>query len=117
MSALSFAALNSLTRGQIGGHDVACPACSHLYNAKKKVLRVWCYDDAFLRYHCVRCGEKGWAKPDQASAAGPRLSPEQIAAFRLDAEKRRADFEARQLAKARWMCRASTDLPGTLAET
>jgi hypothetical protein len=61
---MDFALLEELTRGKFGAIDVACPLCGplrhRLVNRRRKVLRLYRDEPGLIRFHCARCGERGW---------------------------------------------------------
>ena len=96
MSALGFAELTNLTGGRFGIYDVPCPLCGPIYNPGKPVLRIWQDEPAFIRFHCCRCGAKGYGREDGATP----IPMERIAQLRAQAAEREAIYSARQHHKA-----------------
>jgi hypothetical protein len=111
MIALSLEQLLTLTRGRIGRHDVPCPLCSHIYNPKRQVLRIWIDRSDFAGWHCARCGEKGFARQDSNV---PPVVPERLEQLRREAEERDEAETARQLCKAAWFWRCSVPAEKTV---
>jgi len=60
--------------------------------------RVW-----LVSYHCVRCGERGWAVEDGSGAIKP--SPALVAQFQKEAADRDTEYAHGQGKKARWLYR------------
>lgn len=58
-----------------GKFDVPCPACAPACKTatgrKKRVLAIWREDPDFARFHCARCGARGWTKPDYDASPRP----------------------------------------------
>ena len=108
MRALSFDDLLSLAGGRIGKFDVPCPLCSHLYNPRKRVLRIWHETSNFIGYACARCGEKGWARGD-----GRPASPDRLVEIRREAAERRAGEVRASRRTAQWLWSAARPIEST----
>ncbi len=111
MTALPFEQLITLTCGRIGKHDVPCPLCSHLYNQKKKVLRIWLDQPDCAGWHCARCGEKGFAREGRNV---PSVPPERIEQLRREAKERDKAETTRQIGKANWFWQCSVPAEKTV---
>jgi hypothetical protein len=116
--ALPFDALDGLTRGKFGVADVACPLCGPLRTARanraRRVMRIYRDEPDFIRFHCARCGERGWQ-----SRAGRRRVPQdraRITRLKADAYVRELKHkrERAALALRLWQQAESTDF--TIAE-
>jgi len=63
-AALSFEQARDIAGGKFGAVDAPCPLCGpdrrSPTNRRRKTLRLWCTDPAFISYHCARCGEQGF---------------------------------------------------------
>src|SRR6266481_100104 len=98
MTGLSFDQLWDLTRGRLGVTDAPCPICGpdrrSPTNQRRKVLRIWCDDPAFLTYHCPRCPMNGYAASDAQIKAPSRMSP-------TERERIRAEVAVREAAHAK----------------
>ncbi|HEV2559241.1 MAG TPA: toprim domain-containing protein [Microvirga sp.] len=117
MSALTYDELIELNDGRRPVIDVPCPLCSPFHNPLRKVLRVWCDIPRFIRYHCIRCGTKGWAH-DGVRCKGQLSSSEREAVqhLRCEAERREHAESAKQLDKARWLWSKSHPAAGSIVE-
>jgi len=105
-----------------GTFDVACPLCGperrKAINRRRKVLRVWRLERGFATYHCVRCGEGGYARDDYAKPQIARAEFERrLAAARAEAAERERDSAAERLSKAQWLWSKRKPIAGTIAET
>jgi hypothetical protein len=114
---IAFYDIDRLVCGRIGTFDVACPFCGpHRHsrvNQRKKVFRVWRIEPAFASYHCVRCGEKGFAR-DRKSVVP---DPVKLAKARAEAAQRDQDYHAKRLRMAQWLWSQRESISGTIAET
>jgi hypothetical protein len=102
--------------GRLGTLDMACPFCGpyrrSAVNRRRKVLRVWRIDPGYATYHCVRCGEQGYARDTSTTQGRPdfshvRKTPPPKRAC-ID-DNGRSDFAAR-------IWQESVDPRGSLAE-
>jgi hypothetical protein len=100
---------------RIGRTDVPCPLCATIHNPRRKVLRIWRDDEHFARFHCARCGEKGWARDGKTKAARP--SPDQLAEIRRYAAEREATEQAERKRLALFLWARRHPMTGTPAET
>jgi hypothetical protein len=112
-----FSLIDQLAGGRIGQHDVACPFCGPSrrspVNQRRKVLRVWRFEEGFATFHCARCGESGHTR----SATAPPPDPVELAAARQTAEERERQAAAERLDKARWLWSQRRPIAGSIAET
>src|SRR5680860_166917 len=117
MTALSHSTLTDLCGTKMGRHDVPCPLCGpgrrNPANRKRRVLRIWCNEPRFASFHCVRCGERGWASDGLLQVA--RAS--NLQQLRKEADDRDRFHAERQLDKARWLWDRRRPLKGSPAET
>lgn len=118
-SPFSFDALAQLA-GRFSTIDVPCPECSArcstAANRRRKVMRIWRDDPAFISFHCARCGAKGYARNGDGTRSTV-IDLNQHRQRRAEAEQRDAEHRKRQQEKARWLWRQSLPLEGTIAET
>ena len=110
-----FNSLRDLSRGRPES-DHACPSCGPgrktASNRVRKVVRVWDNGEDFISYNCSRCGEKGFAHPDNRSASRTAPRP---AARPLPTGP--TEEQARKLNDARAIWRETIPAAGTPAET
>jgi len=113
---IDLAVIDSLTNGQIGTIDVACPICGperrSPVNQRRRVLRIW-RDPGFASFNCVRCGEHGYVRDGSAA----HVDPVALARARAEAAERDRQSSADRLSKARWLWSRRKPIIGTLAET
>src|SRR5215213_7587210 len=89
-SALSFDALVTLTRNQLGVFDVPCPLCARAYNPRKRVARLWRETEDLIRFNCTRCGAKGSVRDtDRSHGAPARTRPAPMRQERQPSEAER----------------------------
>jgi hypothetical protein len=115
MTSLDLAAIDTLTSGRLGTHDVPCPLCGPFRSPsgqRRKVLRVWRVDQGFAGYHCARCGEKGHARGRRS----PPPDPAKLVAATAEAIDRDRVHKAERLRKARWLWSKRRPIVGSLAE-
>jgi hypothetical protein len=114
---LDLDAIDRLIRGQVGTFDTACPFCSAFRsspaNRRAKVFRIYRTDHGFAGYHCVHCGESGYARDSHATS----LDPVTLAKARADAAERDRKHKAERLNKARWLWSQRKPVIGSFAET
>lgn len=97
---------------RLGTADVPCQLCAAQHSprgARRRVLRIW-RDEAFARYHCARCGARGWARRDDREVSRP--APAKLAQIRRDAAE-----QSRRKAIARFIWAQRRSIEGTAAET
>lgn len=118
---LSFDDAKSLIGRKFGAIDAPCPLCGphrRTANRNKKTLRLWCNDPAFITYHCVHCGEKGWIRDSAASRSTiSALSPAESAAILAEVQRREQDEAAERLKTSLRLWRQRQPLAGSPAET
>jgi hypothetical protein len=116
-AALDLHTIDQITGSKLGTFDVACPWCGpgrrRPANQRKLVLRVWRLDPDFATFHCVRCGEHGYACDDFAA----RPDPIAIERARARAAEREQAASAERLSKARWLWSTRRPISGSIAET
>jgi hypothetical protein len=114
---LDLAVIDSLTGGQIGTIDVACPICGperrSPVNQRRRVLRIWRIDPNFATFSCARCGEHGYVRSDHHVDVDP-VALERV---RAQAAERDRQSSADRLSKARWLWSRRKPIIGSLAET
>ncbi len=74
---LSLDAIDQLTNGRLGVHDVPCPMCGPFKShrgQRRDVLRVWRVEPGFATFHCARCGEAGYVRDCHAPEIAMRPS-------------------------------------------
>jgi hypothetical protein len=118
-AALSFDQIRDITGGKFGAVDAPCPMCGpqrrSTINQRRKTLRLWCTDPAFISYHCARCGERGWASnSDAARSVGPPADTLSIAA---EVQSREQDETRERLKVALSLWRRRVPIDGSPAET
>jgi hypothetical protein len=117
MMALSYSVLSELCDSNLGTRDVPCPFCGPDRrapgNRKRRVFRVWHSEPGFASFHCVRCGERGWANEGSFKVAGANKLQE----LRLAVADRHREHAARQGIKARWLWRRRKPIAGSPVET
>jgi hypothetical protein len=115
--ALSFDQARDITGGKFGAVDAPCPVCGpqrrSTVNQRRKTLRLWCSDPAFISFHCARCGEQGWASSDAARSVGPPVDTLAIAA---EVQRREQDEARERLKVAMSLWRRRVPITGTVAE-
>jgi hypothetical protein len=120
-SALSFDEAKNLVGRKFGAIDAPCPLCGphrRAANRNRKTLRLWCNDPAFITYHCVHCGEKGWTNDSAASQSTiSTLSAAESAAIVAEVQRREADETAERLKTSLRLWRWRQPLGGSPAET
>lgn len=113
---LDLPAIDNLTGGRLGCHDVACPDCGpdrrSIANQRREVLRIWRLSPTFASFHCARCGTAGHARA--ASAERPNAAA--IAQARAEATERERIAALQRLGKARWLWEQRKPLAGSIAE-
>ncbi len=114
-AALDLLTIDQITGGKFGTSDVACPWCGtgrrRPANQRKLVLRVWRVDPDFATFHCVRCGEHGYACDEFAA----RPDPIAIERARARAAEREQAASAERLSKARWLWSTRRPISGSIA--
>ena len=118
---LSFNQLRDLTHGRFGVIDAPCPLCGperrSAVNQRRKTLRVWCFDPAFLTFHCPRCKAEGWAAAQTGTTVSQR-SPADFIKIKADIAIREAAHERMRLIKAHSLwCRSQLAAVGTPPHT
>jgi hypothetical protein len=118
-AALSFDQARDMTRGKFGATDAPCPLCGpnrhSAANQRRKTMRLWCSDPAFVSYHCVRCGEQGWASDSGASR--PSTPPAEALAIAAEVQRREQDEARERLKLSLRLWRRRAPIGGTAAET
>ena len=112
---ISLDAIDRLTGGRLGTHDLPCPLCGPFKSAigqRRKVMRVWRVEPCFATYHCERCGESGYLRDLHA----PEPDSARLAKARAEAAERDRIHKADRLAKARWLWSRRKPIAGTIAE-
>jgi Toprim domain len=103
--------------GRVGVFDLPCPECGPsrraMTNQRRKVLRVWHGADAFLSWHCARCGETGFQKGHRRVASIDRA---QFAKAQRELANRTAVERQGRLDKALWLWRSRQPIRGSVAE-
>jgi len=116
-TALTFDQARDMTRGKFGATDAPCPLCGphrrSVANQRRKTMRLWCSDPAFLSYHCVRCGEQGWASSSEVS----ERSTIDTVAVAAEVQRREQDEARERLKLALRLWRRRVPIGGTAAET
>jgi len=104
--------------GKTGTFDVPCPLCgpdrSHPAKRRRKVMRVWRHAPGFASYHCVRCGESGYAR---RYGAVRHVDPGVLAQARAEATERDQQYANKQHRKALWLWQQRRPIVGSVAET
>jgi hypothetical protein len=100
---------------RIGRTDVPCPLCPTFHNPRRRVLRIW-RDEHFAGFHCVRCGEKGFARSG-GTANAARPSPVRLAAIRQEAAARDASEQIQRQRTASFLWSRRRPVEDTPAET
>jgi hypothetical protein len=115
-AALDLNTINSLTKGNLGTHDVPCPFCGPMrrspVNRRRKVMRFWRLNLGFATYHCARCGESGYASDRSAT----RPDPAALERARVEAANREAASKAKRRSTANYLWRQRQPITGTIAE-
>jgi len=113
---IDFGTIDRLTDGRIGTFDTTCPFCSalrsSLANRRARVFRVYRIDPGFAGYHCVHCGEGGYAI-DRDGAPPDQVKFEKA---RAEAAERDHKHKAERLNKARWLWSQRKPIIGSIAE-
>jgi hypothetical protein len=107
--------IDQLTGGRFGTHDVPCPVCGPRKSAqgqRKRKLRVWRVEPSFATFHCVRCGDSGFAF--NRDSAPP--DPVKLVKARTEAVERDRALRAERLSKARWLWSQRRPIAGSIAE-
>jgi hypothetical protein len=107
--------IDQLTGGRLGTHDLPCPGCGPRKSAqgqRKRKLRVWRVEPSFATFHCVRCGDSGFAF--NRDSAPP--DPVKLAKARTEAVERDRALRAERLSKARWLWSQRRPIAGSIAE-
>jgi hypothetical protein len=116
ISPLDIHAIDALTEGRIGCHDIPCPLCGPLrrapVNQRRRVLRVWRIGPELATFHCARCGEKG--RVGRVSA--DRLSFGEFKRSIIEARERERVAVGQRIEKARWLWTRCRPIRGTIAE-
>jgi hypothetical protein len=80
MNALTWDDVQAIAGGRLGGFQSSCPICGPdrptNQRQNRKVLKLWLIEVNFCTYNCVRCGAKGWVKPEsenQPKAPGGQI--------------------------------------------
>jgi hypothetical protein len=120
-SALSFDDAKNLIGRKFGAIDAPCPLCGphrRAANQNKKTLRLWCNDPAFVTYHCVHCGEKGWISDSSvAKSTNAPLSGAESAAIMAEVQRREDDEASARLKTSLHLWRQRKPVIGSPAET
>jgi putative DNA primase/helicase len=102
----------ALAGGRFGKIDVACPLCGPQckspVNQRRKVLRIWRYDQDFATYYCARCGEHGCTAEGKLRTRATGRSPE--------IERQQQDDDQRRSRRAFDIWHQAVPITGTLAE-
>jgi hypothetical protein len=121
IAALSFDQARDLAGGKFGAVDAPCPLCGphrRAANQNKKTLRLWCNDPAFITYHCVHCGEKGWTSDSAASRSTISvLSAAESATILAEVQRREQDEASERLKTSLRLWRQHQPLASSPAET
>jgi hypothetical protein len=108
--------IDELTGGRIGTFDTTCPMCSALRhspaNRRAKVFRVYRITAGFAGYHCVHCGEKGYAR--DGNSAPP--APMKLEKARAETAERDRMHKRERLHKALWLWSQRRPIVGSIAE-
>jgi hypothetical protein len=108
--------INSLTKGDLGKHDVPCPLCGPMrrspVNRRRKVMRIWFLSPGFATYHCARCGESGYATGRTATHPDPAT----LQRARVEAANRDAISKSKRRSTANYLWRQRQLITGTIAE-
>jgi hypothetical protein len=104
------------TGDRLGIHDIPCPFCGPIQSTSKKrnatKLRVWHEKPGFAGYYCARCGEKGYARDDDASPPAPAI----LKQFKAETEERERTDREERLEKARKLWSQRLPVEGSIAE-
>ena len=110
-------AIEALTGGKLGVHDIPCPFCGPQRrsgtNQRRKVFRLWRIDPNFATYHCARCGEGGSLRDNDAV----RPDPAALERARAEAAAREVKSKSERLKKAKWLLSQRRPIVGSIAET
>jgi len=114
--AITFDAIERLTRFQLGIFDCPCPTCgpdrASPVNRKRKVLRIWRKEPDYATFVCQRCGLEGWARSDSSSLRAPH--PPRDPPAHVPAE---AELEKERVRSALSIWDEAGDPSGTIVET
>jgi hypothetical protein len=114
---LDLAAIEWLTGGKLGTHDVACPLCGPAkrkpVNQRRRVFRIWHLDAGFASFHCARCGERGYARDGSAGRVVDQAAVERA---KNAAAERERTTSAERLSLARWLWSKRRPIAGSIAE-
>jgi hypothetical protein len=114
---IGLSAMDQLTGGRLGQHDVPCPLCgplrSTVHKQRKRVLRIWRLEPGFGTFHCTRCGEGGYARDRN----GPPPDSAKVARARHAAAEHARVITTQRLGVARWLWRRRRPITGSIAET
>ena len=113
-AALAFDLVEQLAPG-IGRTDVPVPGCPTFHNPCRRVLRIWRHEH-FAGFHCVRCGEKGFARSG-GTANAARPPPDRLAAIRQEAAERDAAEQIQRQRTALFLWSRRRPVEDTPAET
>ena len=75
-------------------------------------MRVWRHNANFISYHCVRCGESGYARHESV----PPLEPVVLVNARAEAAARERQYAIKQHRKAVWLWHRRCPIAGSTAE-
>jgi hypothetical protein len=118
-AAPSFDQARDIMGSKFGALDAPCPLCGpqrqRSANQRRKTLRLWCAEPSFISYHCVRCGEQGWASNSDASRSVG--SPVDTVAIAAEVQRREQDEARERLKVAMSLWRRRVPIGGTAAET
>jgi hypothetical protein len=118
---LSFDEAKNLIGRKFGKVDRSCPLCGpyrhNAANRNKKTLRLWCDDPTFITYHCVHCGEGGWASTADPEGGGwSKLPAAESAAIMAEVKRREDDEAAARLKTSLHLWRQRKPVTGSPAE-
>jgi hypothetical protein len=113
---IDWAAVERLTAGRIGVHDVACPLCGPTRrsptNRRRRTLRIWRADSSFAGYICMRCGARGYAR--RLGATCPAFDA--LAQVRVNIHARIQAVRAAKRQKALALWRSRLSAAGSIVE-
>jgi hypothetical protein len=113
---ISLDKIDELTGGRVGTFDRKCPLCSAFRhspaNRRAKVLRIWRIDPRFASYHCIHCGEKGYAR----DRSEPPPDAVKLAKARAEAAQRARLHKKDRLQKALWLWSQRRPIVGSIGE-
>jgi len=117
--ALALEHARTIMGGRFGTVDAPCPLCGperrSAVNQRRKTLRLWCSDPAFITYHCARCGEAGWSSDSGASRS--ICSTGDTAAIAEEVQRREQDEARERLNKALSLWQRRRPIARSVAET